>query len=175
MSDPAADTSKDTPLSDQGSHRFENGELHKGVTLRTGKKYQFVLANPDLTLKKVGEVLREIEKNEGALAVQCFVAELDYDRMSGLAQKWKDDPAKQEPNNPNAHIPPRFMLLPWMDDEQLPEEAREGLFKGDGAGPVMEMTQALADLGISCTPSKLFDEQVLKAWKAWRAQAKPAS
>ncbi len=157
-------------MSDSESTRrnVERSELSSGLRIKSGRQYALIIKKPHFCLRDLGKIAREIEAAEGLPAAKQFCRGLDYDRLAGLCERWHKDPAKEDKNNPNKHVHPRFMLLPWMDDALLPEDAREGLFKGDGAGPVLEMTRALKQM-VPCEESAVFDAGVLRAYKQWYA------
>ncbi len=157
------------------TRRHSPNTMRSGVQIRTGGRYKFRIRSKKLTLQEVGAILCELETQEGLVEARRFAATLDYARLVELCKKWQADPAGEAKNDPNTHVHPRFMLLPFMDDAKVPEDAREGLFPGDGAGPILEMTRALRDLGVDCKESAVFDDEVLAQYLAWNAQQKPAA
>lgn len=137
-------------------------ELGKTRHLRIGRRREF-------TLRDFGETLAAVHEAEGLIVARRLAARLDYDGLVALCRRWVANPTRETDNDPNRWVHPRYMLLPFMDDALLPEDAREGLYPGDGAGPVLEMCRAIQNSGIPCKESAVFDDEVLVAWRAWRA------
>lgn len=142
--------------------------LRTGVNLRSGRSYHISVPRNRLTLQHIGQELQAIERQQGLLAARRFLKLFDYQQLAALCTRWQKDPDKEQANDPNRHIHPRFGLLPHMQDGLLPEDAREGLFPDDGAGPVQELTRALSQSGSGCAEGAVYDETVLTAWQTWR-------
>lgn len=122
-----------------------------------------------ITLKDIGGALDDVARERGIIVARRMAAALDHGALATLCRRWHDDPAREGDNDPNRWVHPRYMLLLHMDDDLLPADAREGLYEGDDGGPVLEMCRAIALSGVPCKISKVFDEEVLVAWRAWRA------
>lgn len=149
-------------------------EPGKPVTARTGRTVVLVLP-ADPTLKDIGTALVNVERQEGAIVARKLATELHYDRVTDLARRFLKNRAGEPDNNPNVHMPTRFMLLLGMDDAELPRSDWEDdptTAAVDVIGPVRMMSRALRILGEPAEETAAFDEALLAVYLAWNAKQK---
>lgn len=125
----------------------------------------------EVTLRDFGETLRDVHAREGLIVARRLAAALDFDALTALARRWRDDPSRQRDNDPNTWVHPRYLLLPYMDEALLPPDALDGVWPDDDAGPIVELCRAISWAGVPCKESTVFDDEVLAAYTAWRALA----